>query len=305
MVAGLTADAQAFVLNAAGFCLRALGRMQEAVEPMQAGLQAYISLEEWECAARVAGNLSELYLTLGDLPQALEFGRQSVELADRSGDEFMRMASRANHVADVLHQEGQAEEAAAAFREAEALHKEQFDCPFLNSVQGFRYCDLLLELGEVQEVRTRAAEVIKWEGGVLLSIALDNLSLGRAWLLQAGAGDDGRAADFLQRAVDGLRQAGDISQLPRGLLARAELLRVTGEYERAHRSGRSEAPGRARRDAVVLGGLPSGMGAALPRDGRARAGPRALGDGQRDDRADGLPTARRRSGGDRRTIGLA
>jgi tetratricopeptide (TPR) repeat protein len=72
----------------------------------------------------------------------------------------------------------------------------------------------------------------------LLAIAMDNLLLGRAFLLeaqQAGTGDTTQAAEFLQRAVDGLRQAGTTHHLPRGLLARAALYQVRGDYARAER----------------------------------------------------------------------
>ncbi len=41
------------------------------------------------------------------------------------------------------------------------------------------------------------------------------------------------ATDYLRRAVDGLRQAGSLHYLPRGLLARSELNRVTAEVDRA------------------------------------------------------------------------
>ncbi|HZF07416.1 MAG TPA: TIR domain-containing protein, partial [Thermoanaerobaculia bacterium] len=61
----LTAADQAFVGSAAAFCLRALGRLTEAVSPMQTGLEMRISLEDWTNAAIRASNLSELTLTLG------------------------------------------------------------------------------------------------------------------------------------------------------------------------------------------------------------------------------------------------
>lgn len=253
-VAGLTETDQAFVLNQAGLYLRALGRLREAAEPMQAGLQAYISQENWGYTAAAAGNLSELYLTIGDPPQALGFARQSVALADRSGDEFQRMSKRTT-LADALHQAGQAEAAEAAFRQAEEMQKQrQPKYPILYSLWGFRYCDLLLGQEKHQEVKERAARTIEWEEGPLLDIALDNLSLGRAWLLQsrqAGAGDYWQAAEFLQRAVDGLRQAGTTHHLPRGLLARAELRRVRGEYERA-RTDLDEAQRMAERSQMGL-----------------------------------------------------
>ena len=53
---------KAFVLNAAGFCLRSLGRLTEAVQPMKASLEVTIALNQWSNAARVTGNISEIYL---------------------------------------------------------------------------------------------------------------------------------------------------------------------------------------------------------------------------------------------------
>ena len=50
-VAGLTDSDKAFVLSEAGFDLRALGRLQEAVQPMQAGLEMDIASEDWKNAA--------------------------------------------------------------------------------------------------------------------------------------------------------------------------------------------------------------------------------------------------------------
>ena len=146
-VAVLTASDQAFLLNTAGFCLRALGRLREAVGPMQAGLQADIAREDWKNAAIAANNLSELSLTLGDIAQAQAYATQSVELADRSQDTGQRILSRAT-LANALHQAGRQVEAEAAFREAGAWQQEmQPAYPWLYSLQGFKYCELLLSQG--------------------------------------------------------------------------------------------------------------------------------------------------------------
>jgi tetratricopeptide (TPR) repeat protein len=238
-VAGLTDAGKAFVLAGAGSLLRALGRLQEAAQPMQAGLEGYIARENWKPAANTASNLSELYLIIGDLPQALNLAQQSVKLADHSDDEFQRLSKRAT-LAYALHQAGRIEEAAVTFREAEAIQERQQPAyPLLYSMQGFWYCDLLIGQRQVQEVKERVAralEIAKRKNW-LVNIALDNLSLARAFLLEAqqvGMGDM-QAAEFFQRAVDGLRQAGRMDELPRGLLARAELHRVRGDYARAER----------------------------------------------------------------------
>ena len=250
----LSEDIKGFILNAAGFRLRALGRLAEAAQPMQAGLDARIVEKNWKNAAISASNLSELYLTLGDVGQALTFARQSVELADQSGDWEVQMPNRTT-LADALHQAGQLAEAEAAFHEAEELQKKrQPDFPLLYSLQGFLYCDLLMSQGKVQEVARRAEQAIKiaernhW----LLDIALDNLSLGRAKLGMSLRGalatkqspiDEGIASPsarndillYLNRAVDGLRESGNQHELPRGLLARAEYYRVTGAVEKCQR----------------------------------------------------------------------
>ena len=73
---------------------------------------------------------------------------------------------------------------------------------------------------------------------LLLDIALDNLSLGRAHLLQSQHGPNHpftESANYLNLAVDGLRQADDQSYIPRGLLARGEFYRVTGALDKAQK----------------------------------------------------------------------
>jgi tetratricopeptide (TPR) repeat protein len=205
---------------------------------MQAGLEAQKAREDWADAARIAGNLSELALARGDVAGALDYARQSVDFADRSGDAFQRMSKRTTH-ADALHQAGRLEEAGDAFGEAEEMQKEdQPEYPLLYSLRGYQYCDLLLGQGKVQEVQERAAHAIeiarrnKW----LADIALDNLSLGRAYLaqvLEEGTGEYSQAAGPMEEAVNGLRAAGDQELIVRGLLARAALRRALGEFKRA------------------------------------------------------------------------
>jgi tetratricopeptide (TPR) repeat protein len=245
-VDGLKEDWKGFCLNEAGYDLRALGRLAEAAQPTLAALEARIAQDNWRNAARNASNLSELYLTLGDVQHALDAARQSVELADRSGEVFERMARRTT-LADVLHQAGQLAEAEAAFREAEEMQKaRQPEFPLLYSLWGFRYCDLLLSQGKVAEVQSRAGTIFEWRKlpkwnpvyDPSLDIALDHLSLGRAHTLSLsgrGQGESATAATYLDRAVDSLRQAGQQDVLPLGLLARAELRRVTGALDKARR----------------------------------------------------------------------
>ncbi len=227
----LTAADKAFVLNQAGVRLRALGRLPEAEQSMQAALTWTIYDENWMNAATVAGTLSELYVTLGELPKARAAAQQSVELGDRSGEFRNRVINRAR-LADVLHQSGHLTEAEALFQMAEALQKGgQHAYALLYSWQGFWYCDLLLGQGRAQEVCTRAAQMLK-DGesqDPLPDIPLYCLTLGRAHLLSMNT-DTQAAAPFLHRAVAELWEAGELQFLPFGLLARAALYRLTGDY---------------------------------------------------------------------------
>jgi len=237
-VAGLTEASQAFILGQVGYYLRTLGRLAEGSQPMQAGLDAAIVQENWKNATIAAGNLSELHLTLGNVAYALDYANTSVEYADRSADAFQWMSKRTT-LANALHQAGCIPEAEAAFVEAEEMQeKQEPEYSYLYSLRGFQYCDLLLSQGKYRDVMGRAEKTLEWvkTQDWLLTIALDHLTLGRAHLLQTrheGSNDFSRAAEHLNKAVEGLRRAGHQDNLPRGLLARAELHRVRHDFPKA------------------------------------------------------------------------
>lgn len=79
------------------------------------------SAGELEWRFRSCYNLSELYLTIGDTANALEYANQSVELADRSSDAFHRIVRVVSPttLANALHQAGNLAEAEHLFQEAE------------------------------------------------------------------------------------------------------------------------------------------------------------------------------------------
>jgi tetratricopeptide (TPR) repeat protein len=237
---GLTETAAAFVLGNAGFALRALGRLDEAAEPMRLALDKAVAQDAWKNASAAAGNLSELHLARGAVREAVEAARQSIELADRSGDWGQRMGLRTT-LADTLHQAGSLDEARSLFEEAETLQqKQQPKYPRLYSLQGFRYCDLLLGQGRIEDVLDRARQTLDWvtQQRWLLDIALDHLSLGRGHLALAFSDRPGNLATAraeLDHAVTGFRQAGQQDELPRGLLARAELHLATSDLPAAER----------------------------------------------------------------------
>jgi tetratricopeptide (TPR) repeat protein len=241
-------NGEAYMMDVAGFCLQAMGRLREAAEPMEAGLKIHVRDNTWVSAAMVTMNLSELYLALGDVEKAVEYGRRSVEYADKSGDEFERMSGRTT-LADALHQAGQFEESRQLFEKAERRQrKNQPMYPYLYSLRGYQYCDLLLVEGKTEEVKERARQTLKWvsKENWLLFMALDKVLLGRAWLAEAAEQVKNKKAKgknveeylieakrWLNEAVNGLRKAGEQIWLAKGLLVRAGYYRVVGEYEKA------------------------------------------------------------------------
>ena len=235
---GLNDDSKAAVLNFAGYALRAVGRLPEAAQLTKAGLEIRIKDKLWKNATMAAINLSELYLTLGDVASAQKHAAQSVTFADRSGDGFMKEASRIVH-ADALHQAGKNKAAEKLFIEAEELQqKSEPESPWLYSVQGFHFCDLLLSVGKYREVVERARATIKFaeRNNWLLDIALDKLTIGKALMLQSienNSSDFNDAVQYLNQAVDGLRESGSQHHLPRGLFAHATLSRIQKDFRKS------------------------------------------------------------------------
>lgn len=235
---GLKEEDKAFILNEAGFGLRAVGRLQEAIQPMKVSLENLVNKKNWEQAAKAASNLSELVLALGRVGEAVEYAGQAVTHADKSGDDFQKESKRTT-LADALHHRGELEEAEKWFREAEAMQKKrQPEYHYLFSLQGFQFCDLLLGQGKYKEVLERAEKLFEWRipFDSLLDISLDNLTAGRAWLMQTLAentGDFTKAMDYLHQAVTGLRKSGRDDILPLGLFARAECYRRQQEFKAA------------------------------------------------------------------------
>jgi nucleoside phosphorylase len=251
---------RAWLLSQAAYRLRGVGRLSEALEPMRAGLDMAVAQEDWTNAAAMANNLSELELTLGRIESAVADATRAVEYADRSEDAFWRLAMRTT-LADARLSAGELAKARELFEQAEAMEAEYWpSMPELASLQGHRYCDLLLCPAEraawraamqpeppapelstpcraVFERATRAMALATRQRDTL-SIALDHLTLGRAALyatrLPAPTLTLADAREHLEAAVDTLRKAGAQDQLPKGLLTRAWLHHLEGHPELAH-----------------------------------------------------------------------
>ncbi|MBV6438779.1 MAG: hypothetical protein DYG98_12270 [Haliscomenobacteraceae bacterium CHB4] len=233
----LTESEQADVLGWAGFRLQALGRLPEATEPMRSSLAKYVEQNQMKEAASSASNIGELYLTSGNIAEAVKYGQLSVQYADQSGDEFFKVTSRTTH-AYALCQSGDLETAIRLFEEAEAIQQISQPGYHLYSLQGYEYCDILFGLEKYGEISERALEglEISEEEKLLLDTALNKLTLGRVLLVRQQAENNysPQTGIWLNEAVEGLRNAGSLDHLPRGLLVRATWHRYEGRYTEAY-----------------------------------------------------------------------
>ncbi len=102
--------------------------------------------KQYQWSALRARHLAELNLTLGNIPQALEFSKQSVELANTSHNKYEAFVER-TVLASVCHHRGDdTGKVQTLFKDAtEKLtdYTTKQD-PVLYSLWGFRYCEFLL-----------------------------------------------------------------------------------------------------------------------------------------------------------------
>jgi tetratricopeptide (TPR) repeat protein len=257
----LDPNAQAWLLHETAVCLRAIGRLQEAVRPLELGLQMRIEQNELRRAAILANNLSELELALGNIPAAVDYAERSVQYAEHLKQTPTRATLKVTW-AEAIFQSGRIPEALAEFRLAEEL---QFALRppycYLYSNSGYYFCDLLLMSAEraawavslkhpsdefpdilavLLEVQQRSCQTLKWttEEGSHLPIALDHLTLARILLYRSILADNYKTdVDDLNLhvtlALGGLRKAGTMHHIPRSLLTSAWYRHVAGDIEAA------------------------------------------------------------------------
>jgi tetratricopeptide (TPR) repeat protein len=185
---------QGVVLNLAGFRLRALGRLREAVEPITAAVRLYATGERrsqyYRRQAALNGiNLSDLLLTLGDIGPAVAVARESVQHADKSNDGSQSVLNLAM-LADALHQAGDSREAEKQFAKAEQRQRKRPPWEqLLYAMRGYQSFVLQLGQGRHAQVLERAKyglQTVRSGSHTLgasfnlLDIALNTLSLGRA-----------------------------------------------------------------------------------------------------------------------------
>lgn len=98
-------DTAVTLLGVASYCLRALGRIQEAIQPTQSAMEMRVKQQSWKRAAIFAHNLAELHLMLGEVNLALNDSKHALQYANESEDSF-QIFLRLTSLAVTYHQAG-------------------------------------------------------------------------------------------------------------------------------------------------------------------------------------------------------
>ncbi|MFN0175508.1 MAG: TIR domain-containing protein [Saprospiraceae bacterium] len=233
----LNENAQNAVLGWVGFRLLSIGRFKEAEVILKINFEKCYHQNNWQSASVSAENLSSLYCICGDLANSLEYGRLSLANAMRCGDIHLMIGQRTTF-AMALHYSGEPELAEHLYKEAESIQgKSQSWLPFLYAIQGYRYNELLLDLGRFSEVMMRGIANKHLEYRSVVDYAFDNLTRGRVHSLLSKESSieiySGGAEAYLDVAIEGFRTAGVVSYLPLAILARAAYHTTTHNFPSA------------------------------------------------------------------------
>lgn len=233
----ISLDDQAAVFQWSGYNLRAMGRLEESVEPMRRSLYLAIEDKVMSEVASSASTLSEIFLALGDITNAMEHSIVAVDSASQTDDALMQIDTKVE-MANILFQAGSFYKAEVLFRtEEESLKECRPELPILYSISGYQYCDLLLFavngdgcLEKIQKVIKRSLFMIDVGKGreAGLDISLGKLSLAKSYMQYPSFLD--LAQEHIRESIEGLRGFDDQEMLNHGLLTRAAFFRLTGDF---------------------------------------------------------------------------
>ncbi|MEM8671177.1 MAG: ATP-binding protein [Planctomycetota bacterium] len=249
---GFDQQSEAWILNAAGIDLWNLGRLKEALPLVSRPVGIATDLEDARLIARYAGDLSELYQFLGRFEHSRSNAEISVQHADECKVNFLRCYARVR-LGDVRNQTGDFRGAESSFREAEQIQAcMNPNAKRLHSVYGYWFCELLLQqvieevlanagsipIEKLEEIEDRAQMSMEWADtkGRVLDFGHGHLLLARTSRIRSQINQDNdlsKAQRHAKKALANLRRAGQQDEIPRGLIARAEIRRLSGNLHGA------------------------------------------------------------------------
>ncbi|UCE60630.1 MAG: TIR domain-containing protein [Phycisphaerales bacterium] len=222
-----------FVLHWAGLRLTALGRLEEATRAIGIALTRYVERWDWYYAAQTARHLSRCYLMMGRFDLAHQSGKQGVKHALRCADPYKRVTTF-SALGHIYHLMGRHAIGHTWFKRAERVQKTRDpEHPLLSRLQGYRFCELLLDLGDYSLVKERYQKTRSYgsEKRFVSASALNQTVYARALSMEPTESNADEAGRRLNQSVETMKRMGQADHQALGLLARAECYRVRGERE--------------------------------------------------------------------------
>jgi TIR domain len=238
---------ESFVLNQAGHYLSVCGRLAEGMPIREAALKKREALADWPSATNAAISLATSQLLLGQLSSAINTARRSITLAERTSDEFWKVACLVIF-GGMTSTAGDDHATQTILLDAEQCQSNwQPHRSLFPSFSDYWYCDLLLAKGDWTAIRKRAPLMLEeiTRSRNLLDNALHKLSIGRAELGLTLSGDKTRhgevariavsARGYLNQGAADLRMSQHNDFLPKCVLASSVFDRSTGDWDSATR----------------------------------------------------------------------
>ncbi|MCH8960241.1 MAG: hypothetical protein IH820_02625, partial [Bacteroidetes bacterium] len=225
------------IFNWTGYRLRSLGRLQDAEDVFKNAPYYEETDDHWDIVFSKGINRSQVLLLLGKLPDAIDEALTALVAAEHSEDLTGRVFSRTT-LGQAFHWGGKLNAAHKLFLEAETIHKSHGQEPdILCSSGGFKYCDLLLEVGKRQEVGERALVALRYaeSHGWSMSTGLAALSLAMAESLIDSVSSQEICSTRFKVALEHLRKCGYVEYFVIGLLAHSRFSRIVNDIPKAER----------------------------------------------------------------------
>lgn len=239
----LSSKRRQWILNQAGYTLRSVGRLEDAIPAIEMGKAGNIAENDWRNASVAAVNLIEMQMAVGQILNAIASAEQGVDLAKRSirvdPSHPERLFIAKAILGECFHKSGEFQHALKLYHEAEEYQAKIYGDVFrLTSLQGYNYCKLLIDRGAAADALDRADYAIAFarSSNWLIDIGLDTVTMARASLYLTLSGSESQRARTRQdaaKAVERLRYAGAALFVPDGLLVRAEVSRAIGDWQTA------------------------------------------------------------------------
>ena len=214
---------QAILYSRLGWCLGSVGRIKEAVSLYEVAIPIFINHLDRKSAAVCFYMLSGNELLQGNIELSDMAASLGIELSDSDIDNLWKeKICNACFKGNSYLAMDSLEASLEAFKSAEELQYMYQPYSFLYSIQGYYFCNLLLEINKPADALIRAEDVFEYEENgfySLVSSALHKLIIGRAWQLVNG----GISGQLINESISKLRKSGDLGYLCEALFARALL----------------------------------------------------------------------------------